>query len=233
MIWFIILVEIAAGLWTLTTGWRLRDRGGHLNLALTWLSLGMSKSITALMRETEVRSSAGYCSFRLLRLLYKSVAWWVKTHVNCLQCCWWNKGYTLWHSSYFTPWKTQSREELLQFCLFKYLTTVGFNHFSHQRNEPVYHSLAGDKNHWRCIFLSLFQGRCLFSYPILNATCCTHVKSIHIKMEIKTSFLMWFITLVNEQKFQIQAKECDGRSCHQLWSIWWATRFTREDIVKN
>lgn len=69
----------------------------------------MSKSITALMRETEVRSSAGYCSFRLLKLLHKSVAWWVKTHVNCLQCCWWNKGYTLWHSSYFTSWRTQRR----------------------------------------------------------------------------------------------------------------------------
>lgn len=137
-------------------GLAFERQGGHLNLALTWLYLGMSKSIVALMRETEVRSSAGYCSFRLLKLLHKSVAWWVKTHVNCLQCCWWNKGYTLWHSSYFTSWRTQRREELLQFSLFKYLTTAGFTHFSHQRSELVYHSLAGDKNHPTCIFLSFF-----------------------------------------------------------------------------
>lgn len=45
-------------------------------------------------------------------------------------------------------------EELLQFCLFKYFRTVLFTHFSHQRSELVYHSLAGDKNYPTCIFLS-------------------------------------------------------------------------------
>lgn len=97
--------------------------------------LGLSESIMALMRATEVRSGAGCRSLRLQRLLYKSVAWWVKTHVNCFQCCRWNKGYSLWHRSYFTPRRTQRRGELLPFCFFKYLTAVGFTRLSRRGTE--------------------------------------------------------------------------------------------------
>lgn len=82
VIWFIRLVEITSRLWTLTSGCHLRDRGPLVFWSLIWLSPGMSKPIMALMRETEVRSNTGYCSFGLVRLLYKSVAWWVKTHVS-------------------------------------------------------------------------------------------------------------------------------------------------------
>lgn len=132
--------------------------GGHLNLALMWLSLGMSKSIMALMRETEVRSSAGYCTFRLLRLLYNSVAWWVKTHVNCLHCCWWNKGYTFWHSSYFTLWRRPRRQECLLSWFFNIWQLLGFTHFSHLETRVSGVLLNGqDKKQLTCIFLFLLR----------------------------------------------------------------------------
>lgn len=134
-----------------------------------WLSLGMSKSIMALMRETEVRSSAGYCTFRLLRLLYNSVAWWVKTHVNCLHCCWWHKGYTFWHSSYFTLQRRPRRQECLLSCIFNIWQLLGFTHFSHQETKCCI------THRWRQkpanVYISTFiEGWCIFNNN--NKQCC-------------------------------------------------------------
>lgn len=146
-------------LWKLAV---ISETGGHLNLALMWLSLGMSKSIMALMRGTEVRSSAGYCTLRLLRPLYNSVAWWVKTHVNCLHCCWWNKRDTFWHSSYFTLWRRPRRNVcFLGFLIF--YSCWGLLIFHIRKLSEVLFT-SGDEKQPACIllFLTLLRGAVYF-----------------------------------------------------------------------
>lgn len=93
VIWFIRLLQITAILQTPTTGCHLWDRKPLVERSLIWPSPGMSEPIMALMKQTEVRKRrkdfffSVFFSCRLASLLYKSVAWWVKTHVKCLQHC--------------------------------------------------------------------------------------------------------------------------------------------------